>query len=227
MPDLTTAPAGAWPPSGVACCGRWRAGARRGVAVLVLLAAPAWAQYKIVGPDGRVTYTDMPPAGALDTAPRAARAASAAAPASTLPYELRQVVARYPVRLYSTPSCGPCDQARQSLQQRGIPFTESTVTTDADRAVLQRQEGVAELPVLRVGSQRLVGWQEREWGLTLDAAGYPSTSRLPASYAMPAAQSLAPAVPAAAAEPGREAVRRDTTVSVPVEPAASGPRIRF
>ncbi|MEX8494485.1 DUF4124 domain-containing protein, partial [Sphaerotilus sp.] len=47
-------------------CGGW----------LLLLAGSASAQYKLVGPDGRVTYTDRPPAGAAARPPGAANAAT-------------------------------------------------------------------------------------------------------------------------------------------------------
>ena len=34
------------------------------IASAALLAGPAFAQYKVVGPDGRITYTDRPPPAA-------------------------------------------------------------------------------------------------------------------------------------------------------------------
>jgi Skp family chaperone for outer membrane proteins len=59
------------------------------LAVVALLAAPAGAQqvYKYVGPDGRVQYTDRPPAGAQNvekvTGSRVSTAGSSAATAAT------------------------------------------------------------------------------------------------------------------------------------------------
>src|SRR3954464_7358898 len=89
------------------------------VAAALLLAAAggACAQYKIVGPDGHVTYTDKPPTAAQQRAPAAAggtKSGSAANPG--FPYETRQAMARYPVALYAQKGCSPCDAARQALR---------------------------------------------------------------------------------------------------------------
>ena len=42
------------------------------------------------------------------------------------------------------------------------------------------------LPFLTIGGQQLKGFSEVEWSQFLDAAGYPKTSQLPASYRQPA-----------------------------------------
>jgi len=36
-------------------------------AALLMAAGPAWALYKVVGPDGKVTYTDRPPTAQANT----------------------------------------------------------------------------------------------------------------------------------------------------------------
>ena len=59
----------------------------------------ALAQYKIVGPDGKVTYTDKPPTP-QDIRPSKGSAAPAAN--GGLPFETRQAMTKYPVTLYST-----------------------------------------------------------------------------------------------------------------------------
>jgi glutaredoxin len=163
--------------------------------LLALLAAGAApAQYKAVGPDGRITYTDRPTEttaqavsvqplrsaqqAAADAAPRPAVAAATAA----LPYELRQVAERFPVTLYTRPGCAVCDSGRSALRERGIPYAERTVGSDLDVQALQRIEGVLEVPLLRIGAQQLRGYAPAEWGSYLDAAGYPKTSRLPAGW---------------------------------------------
>ena len=127
-------------------CGGW---------LLLWLAASASAQYKVVGPDGRITYTDRPPAGAVA---RPLGAASPSTPAAELPYTLRQAAARYPATLYAAPDCAPCDSARALLRQRGIPVREFTIERAEDVAELQRREGRIELPILRLGAQRLQGF---------------------------------------------------------------------
>ena len=94
----------------------------------------AMAQYKIVGPDGKVTYTDKPPTASAIKAPTGTGSADSAS--NGIPYETRQAMAKYPVTLYSTKNCQGCDMARQALRQRGVPFNEFTVSTNADIAAL-------------------------------------------------------------------------------------------
>lgn len=163
----------------------------------VCVAVPAAAQgvpYKVTGPDGRVTYTDRPAQDARSV--QALGDAAKSAPATSawltgLPFALRQVAQRFPVMLYTTAGCSPCDQARQSLQQRGVPFQEFKVEPGAGPE-LQRREGTRTLPVARVGQQQLVGFEVGEWQQTLNVAGYPATSALPAGWQPPAVQTLSP-----------------------------------
>ena len=154
------------------------------LALCLLAAALVQAQtvYRIVGPDGRVTFSDKPPATAdqgkvATTGVGAAAAASGAA----LPFELRQVASRFPVTLY---------RGRSLLSNRGVPFSEYTVITNEDLAALQRLSGEASLPFLTIGGQRIKGYSETEWMQYLDAAGYPRTSVLPSSYRQSAATPL-------------------------------------
>lgn len=150
--------------------------------------------YRIVGPDGKVTFSDKPPANAQQgkVATTGTGAAAAASSAGGLPFELRQIVTKYPVVLYTSSACTPCDAGRSILTGRGIPFTERTVITNEDRAALQRQMGDTSLPYLTVGGQRIRGMAESEWTQYLDAAGYPKTSALPAGYKNAPATPLVP-----------------------------------
>lgn len=158
-----------------------------GLAALAL-AGPAAAQYKIVNPDGSVTYTDRAPSptgnARVTQLGHSASAAPAAADAA-LPAELRQSMQRYPVTLYTAPDCTPCDSARQYLQRRGIPYRERRVGTDDDAQALERLVGGRTVPALTIGAQPLRGYSESDWGAYLDAAGYPRESRLPAGWRAP------------------------------------------
>lgn len=184
--------------------------ARWASAGLLLVAAAASAQtvYRIVGPDGRVSFSDRPPApgAATQVTPQAgARAPAAAAAGQPLPYALQQVVNRFPVTLYTAGDCTPCDSARQLLLSRGVPFSERTVNSNEDVEALKRLSGENSLPFGSIGSQQIKGFSDLEWSQFLDAAGYPKTSQLPAQYraAAPtplvAARSPAPTAPATAA----------------------------
>lgn len=180
------------------------------------LAGPALAQYKVVDANGRITYTDKPPvsdnAKVVNLGRSGAPAAAADGADAGLPFELRQIAARFPVTLYTGASCTPCEAGRQLLRQRGVPYSERQIVTDEDTAALERLSGGRTLPSLSVGSQALRGFNPTDWSSYLDAAGYPRESRLPRSWQPPAATPLvarAPAIPAsappAAAEPARPA----------------------
>ena len=182
--------------------------------------AQAQTVYRIVGADGRVTFSDKPPISS-DQAKVATTSGAAAGGTSgaALPFELRQVVSKYPVTLYSAPECGPCATGRALLSGRGVPFTERTVTTADDVASLQRLTGENSLPILSVGGQRIKGFSDAEWGQTLDAAGYPRSSMLPAGYRnAPASPLVTVQAPAPAKVEEKPEVR-----PAPVSPSAPGP----
>jgi glutaredoxin len=156
----------------------------------LLLCAPAHALYKVVGPDGKVTYTDRLPSPADGRVTPLNAAGSGVNDTATLPLELRQVAARYPVTLYVMADCAPCDSARTLLRQRGIPYVEKIVQTGEDAEALQRLAGTRDAPTLVIGQQPLRGLSAETWNAYLDAAGYPRESRLPAGYQFPAATPL-------------------------------------
>lgn len=179
-------------------------------AALMGSAALAQAQtvYRIVGPDGKVTFSDQPPASAAQGKVTEAGmgAAGSGGGGSKLPFELRQVAAKYPVTLYTAPQCAPCDSGRSMLTARGIPFSERSVSTPEDTEKLKQLMGDNGLPVLNVGNQRLKGFSDFEWGQYLDAAGYPKVSVLPANFKNTAAKPLvAVQKPAEAAPKAAEA----------------------
>jgi glutaredoxin len=176
--------------------------------------AQAQAVYRIVGPDGKVTFSDQPPppSAAVKSVNNAAGRAGGTSSSPALPYELQQVVGRYPVTLYTGPNCEPCITARNMLTNRGVPFTERTVNTNEDIDALQRISGDTNLPFGTIGGQQLKGFSDVEWTQFLDAAGYPKTSQLPANFRVAAATPLvaakaapAPAAPQANAAPAAPA----------------------
>jgi len=197
-------------------------------ATLAGLALPAAALYKVVLPDGSVTYTDRPPSDAAARVTPLGRGAvnEAATPQDSLPQELRQVAARFPVTLYSTADCPPCDAGRKLLVQRGVPFSEKLIVSDDDVVAVERMLGARTVPALTIGAQALVGLAQGEWMSYLDAAGYPRDSKLPKSWQPPAAtpliaRSSAQNAPAAASAPAPVAPAPAT----PLPPAPGG--IRF
>jgi glutaredoxin len=183
--------------------------------VIVLAAAVACgvapAQYKIVNPDGSVTYTDRIPAPASNQRVMQLGRGGAAATTLTevaLPAELRQAVQRHPVTLYTSTDCAPCDSGRTLLQQRGVPYTEKRVASDEDAQALERIVGGRTVPSLTVGAQPLRGFSESDWAAYLEAAGYPRQSRLPRGWQpapiTPLAERAAPPARPPAPPPERE-----------------------
>ncbi len=179
--------------------------------------------YRIVGADGKVTFSDRPPAASSANVSSAGANAAGVPAAAGLPFELRQVASKYPVTLYTGDNCGPCNSARSLLTSRGIPFAERTVTTSEDSQALQRMSGETSLPFVTIGSQQLTGFSDAEWTQYLNAAGYPATSVLPASYRAPAAAPLVSvaAAPAAASGegPATGATPGTTVTTRPARPA--------
>lgn len=194
---------------------------RLGALALLLLAAGAMAQpvYRNVDKNGKLSFSDQPPAANAQpaTVARGDGSAPAVATGAGLPYELRQVAQRYPVTLYTSEGCAPCTTARSMLTTRGIPFDERTVQSDADVQALQRLSGQNALPLLTIGAQQLKGYADSEWSRYLDAAGYPRSNQLPAGYNRPPAQPLVAAQVAPGTGPAAAPVP-----SAPA-PAATGP----
>lgn len=172
-----------------------RAAARAAVALslAVLGAGGAWAAptsagtpqapIKWVDAKGRVHYGDRQPLP--DDGVVRAQSVSARPPAPTigdptLPWALRSAAARYPVILYTSVQCEPCDAARAHLAQRGVPYVEKRVTDAEDVQVFQALGFEKSLfPSVSIGPEKLVGYESNGWDRALDATGYPKTSMLP------------------------------------------------
>jgi hypothetical protein len=194
-------------------------GARAHLLAIVMLAAaiaPALAQtqYRWQDKDGRTVFGDNPPADARNVKPLAPASSQSTSPLDGLPYEVRRVAERFPVTLYTAAAaCSPCDSARVLLRTRGVPFTERSIGTPADRTAFERLGAGDQVPLLQVGSQRSSGFEAGAWHGMLDLAGYPRESRLPVTWKAPAPRSLAePADPSSPAAAGPAAT---STTPVP------------
>jgi glutaredoxin len=160
---------------------------------------PASAQvYKWTDAQGTVHYTDTPPpqqrASQLKAQPSGA-SGQGGGQSAALPYELARAVKASPVTLYTTTqsACAGCDQGRLLLRARGVPYTEKTVDTDADKEQLRQLTGKLELPLLVVGSRKVAGFQDAAWQDALSAAAYPRSAQLPSGYQYAAPEAAAPA----------------------------------
>ena len=145
-------------------------------------AATAQSTYRWTDKEGKVHYTDQPPApnqaSKIEKKPSVLLGAD-----PTASYALRQAIADYPVTLYSQPECGdPCKEGRDHLTQRGVPFTDKRIATDADVAALRPLIGAGDLivPILQVGRKVAKGYLRSNWDGLLDDAGYPKAAAKPA-----------------------------------------------
>ncbi len=182
------------------------------------LAGAAAGQYRWVDAEGKVHYGDTPPRDAKDVRSLSLRPAPAPAGAeatASLPFELRRAVERAPVVLYTAPECQPCAPAAAMLRERGVPFTERSVTSPDDLQEFRRLSGGLRLPHLTVGSQVQNGFNPDIWSSLLDAAGYPKGSMLPRNYQWPQPQ---PLVPPARTEAKAAAPAAAEAVSAPPPP---------
>lgn len=149
--------------------------------LIVIACGSAFADewYRWVDQAGKVHYGDAPAADAAGAEKRKISTAPVDEDAM-LPYEARRAKQNFPVTLYVTENCGDiCQQARDFLRKRGIPFVEKSLKTQEDFDDFKQKSGSDGLPALAVGKAWLKGFQPRQWGDELDAAGYPKTSAQP------------------------------------------------
>lgn len=131
--------------------------------------------YRWVDSGGKVHYGDAPVEDAekLKFGMPDAEAASGV-DETKLPYEVRLARKNFPVILYVSDRCGdPCQQGRDLLAKRHVPFSETMLKTEEDLADFRQKSGSDNVPALSVGRAWLKGFQAEQWRDELDAVGYP------------------------------------------------------
>jgi len=180
-------------------------------AALCLAAFAASAQvYRWTDDQGRVHITDTPPPATAKNVRKSGQTAPETGPAE--PFTLQQARKNFPIKLYTTPACDACAEARKLLNARGLPFTEVSVTEDAQMQELKKVVGSASVPALVVGSSVQRGFEAGLYERMLDAAGYPKAGDLPA-------RNQAEPKPA---EPGAPEVKPEAEPERPSGPYAPG-----
>lgn len=128
---------------------------------------------------GRAVISDQPPpAGARQVITYGAGGGSSeSGEKPALSYATRQASEKFPVVLYTASDCDECREARDLLAQRGIPFSEKVVKSQAEFAEINQQlGGKSTLPSVLVGRKSLRGFAMSEWNELLDLAGYPAST---------------------------------------------------
>lgn len=164
---------------------------------LAVASAPLSAAqlYQWKDAQGRTVYSDQPPPPSVKQVEKKSFKGSVIEGGES--YATQTAREKYPITLYAS-ACGiPCDQARQLLNERGVPFSSRDPQASPEaQADLKKLTGRLNVPVLVVGSDKIDGFESGQWHASLDRAGYPKSAlpgRKPDTAAAPAP---APATPA-------------------------------
>ena len=144
--------------------------------MLAALSSAQAATYRWVDQSGKVHYGDVPAEDA-ERVEQKKFSASPEADSAGLPYETRRAQKNFPVMLYTASNCKEaCSQARNFLNQRGIPFAEKKLVTQEEINNFKQESGSDQSPTLGVGKSYLKGFEAGQWNSELDIAGYPKTA---------------------------------------------------
>ena len=126
------------------------------------------AMYKSVRPDGRVVYSDRPPAeGRIEKTIALENLPSSPLPKETYSYveQLKKlkalapnVVPREGIVLYSATWCGYCAKAKAYLLGKGISYQNIDIDTNDGRTAFAQAGGGKGVPLLLAGGQRIQGF---------------------------------------------------------------------
>lgn len=156
------------------------------------LAAAQLYQWKDA--QGRTVYSDQAPPPNIRNAEQKSFRGSIIESGES--YATQTAREKYPITLYAS-ACGiPCDQARQLLKARGVPFSSKDPQASPEaEAELKKLTGQLRVPVLVVGSDKIDGFESGQWQAMLDRAGYPKSAPF-GSRPVPAAASTPTPAPA-------------------------------
>ena len=145
---------------------------------------------------GRMVYSDQPPPPSVKDVQHKAFKGNFIETGES--YAVKAAREKNPITLYASACGAPCDQARQLLGERGVPFSNKDPQSSPEaQAELQKLTGRLSVPVLVVGSDKIDGFETGQWQAALDRAGYPKSAPPGSKRPVPPA---APA-PAAATAP--------------------------
>ncbi|MDK2124770.1 glutaredoxin family protein [Parachitinimonas caeni] len=166
---------------------------KRTLVLFVLMAATtayAGKVYQYKDANGNIIFTDQPPAA--NTAEHKVRTNSIET--SGLSYSNKEAARKNPVVLWANACGSNCDDARNLLAKRGIPFTQrDPSSSEAEFNTFKALSGGDSVPVLQIGNSITTGFNAENWNALLNTAGYSRTADFgapkppPAPVAKPAA----------------------------------------
>ncbi|MDH4216149.1 MAG: DUF4124 domain-containing protein, partial [Gallionella sp.] len=87
--------------------------------------------FRWVDDNGRVHYSDTPPAGEAQVARK--KLSKGIEPEQEISYEAKRAQQNFPVTLYVGETCAePCTLARGLLRKRGVPYSEKLLKTKTE-----------------------------------------------------------------------------------------------
>ncbi len=154
----------------------------RGLFILLLFISPllqAGEVFRWTDEKNTVHYSDQPPPASAKQSTRI-KGGGNVIDVDKESYEARIARDKNPVVLFAN-ACGPiCDQARDHLNKRGIPFSVKDPSKEPEIALeLKKLVGSLEVPVIVVGKTHQKGFEPSSWDSLLDTAGYPKTPLIP------------------------------------------------
>jgi len=67
------------------------------------------------------------------------------------------------IKIYSTPTCPFCIQAKDYLKEKGEKFTDYNVAEDKDKAEeMQKKSGQLGVPVIVIGDEVIIGFDKHK-----------------------------------------------------------------
>lgn len=127
--------------------------------------------YRSVGPDGKVTYSQRPPAdGKIDKTLVFQNLPSTPLPEATLRFQaelMKSMNKKFanaakpyygPARLFMAQWCGYCKQAKVYLAEKGIPYQEYDIDTQAGMRAFVEAGETRGVPVILANGQRVQGF---------------------------------------------------------------------
>ncbi|NOT16767.1 MAG: glutaredoxin family protein [Sulfuriferula sp.] len=162
------------------------------LALVTFQLAHAGEVYRWVDNAGVVHYSDHAPANAVKKLEQRKLESNVIDGQGS--YVTKDAATKNPVTLYAG-DCGPlCVNAKNLLDKRGIPYAyKDPAKNKEDNFALEKLINGHELPVLKIGTNVVKGWEPNRWNQLLDEAGYPKTDisggrKMPVNADKPAVQ---------------------------------------